>query len=59
MWKAHMRAQVKKGLRALWSCDAFIGRVWGPFYRSLKGICIKYFLSKLFLIKLSIKWYQI
>ncbi len=24
-----MRAQVKKGLRALWSCNANIGRTWG------------------------------
>ncbi len=28
-WKAHLRAQVKKGPRALWSCNAFIGRAWG------------------------------
>ncbi len=28
-WKAHARAQVKKGLRALWSCNAFIGRARG------------------------------
>ncbi len=28
-WKAHVRAQVKKGLRALWSCNAYIGRTWG------------------------------
>ncbi len=27
-WKAYMRAQVKKGLRAL-SCNAFINRTWG------------------------------
>ncbi len=29
MWKAHARAQVKKGLRALWSYSGFIGRDWG------------------------------
>ncbi len=28
-WKEHMRAQVKKGLRVLRLCNAFIGRVWG------------------------------
>ncbi len=28
-WKAHMRAQVKKGLKTLWSCNAYIGRTWG------------------------------
>ncbi len=28
MWKAHMRAQVKKVLRALWSRNAFIGNGW-------------------------------
>ncbi len=28
MWKAHARAQVKKGLRALWPCNAVIGRAW-------------------------------
>ncbi len=28
MWKAHVRAQVRKGLSALWSCDAYIGRTW-------------------------------
>ncbi len=28
-WKAHMRAQVRKGLSALWSCNAYIGRTWG------------------------------
>ncbi len=27
-WKAHVRAQVKKGLKALWSCNAYIGRTW-------------------------------
>ncbi len=26
---AHVRAQVKKELRALWSCNAYIGRTWG------------------------------
>ncbi len=29
MWKSHVRAQVKKGLKALWSCNAYIGRTWG------------------------------
>ncbi len=29
MWKAHVGASVKKGLRDLWSCNAFIGRAWG------------------------------
>ncbi len=29
MWKAHVKAQVKKGRKALWSCNAFIGRNWG------------------------------
>ncbi len=29
MWKAHARAQAKKGLRALWSYNAFIGKSWG------------------------------
>ncbi len=24
-----MRAQVKKGVMALWSCNAYIGRTWG------------------------------
>ncbi len=24
-----MRAQVRKGLRALWSCNAYIDRTWG------------------------------
>ncbi len=28
-WKADVRALVKKGLRALWSCNAFIGKAWG------------------------------
>ncbi len=29
MWKAHVRTQVKKGLKALWSCNAYIGRTRG------------------------------
>ncbi len=28
-WKVHVRAQMKKGLRELWSCNAYIGRTWG------------------------------
>ncbi len=28
-WKAHVRAQVRKRLKALWSCNAHIGRIWG------------------------------
>ncbi len=28
MWKAHVKAQVKKGLRALWSRSVFIDRAW-------------------------------
>ncbi len=28
-WEAHVRAQVKKGLKALWLCNAHIGRTWG------------------------------
>ncbi len=28
-WKTHMTAQVKNGLRALWSCNAYIGRTRG------------------------------
>ncbi len=28
-WKAHVREQVKKGLKALWSCNAYISRTWG------------------------------
>ncbi len=27
-WKAQAR-EVKKGLKALWSCNAYIGRTWG------------------------------
>ncbi len=27
-WKAHVRAQVKKGPRALWSYEVFIGSAW-------------------------------
>ncbi len=29
MWKTHMRARMRMGLNALWSCNAFIGRTWG------------------------------
>ncbi len=28
-WKAHMRAQVKKRLKALWLCNAYTGMIWG------------------------------
>ncbi len=27
--KAHVRAHVRKGLRAMWPCNAFIDRTWG------------------------------
>ncbi len=29
MWKTHVKAQVKKGLKTLWSCNAFITRASG------------------------------
>ncbi len=28
-WKAHARAQVKEGQKALRLCNAYIGRIWG------------------------------
>ncbi len=29
IWKPHARAHVMKGLKALWSCSAYIGSSWG------------------------------
>ncbi len=29
MWKALVKTRVKKGLKVLWSCNAFIDGTWG------------------------------
>ncbi len=38
-WKAHVWPQVKKGLKALGSCNAFISRAWGLSSKIALSLC--------------------
>ncbi len=39
MWNVHLRVLVRKGLNDLWSCNVFIGRIWGLLPKMALWLC--------------------
>ncbi len=57
MWKAYVRAQVKKEQRALWSCNAFIGRTRGLTLKMTLWLYKRVVIHKI--IYVAVAWWDI